>query len=68
MRMLQPRNRLGLAIEALFQFDIGGKVRRQHLDGNGALETDVAGTVDFPHAASSDCGLNLVGAEPGALG
>ncbi len=63
IRMLERGNGFGLALHALPQFRIRGKMRRQNLDGNGAVEAGVLGTIDFSHAARAEGRLNLVRAE-----
>jgi hypothetical protein len=48
---------LWLRLHALFQFRVVGKMRGQHLDGDGSLEPAVSGAIDFspmPPAPSSD--------------
>ena len=40
----------------------------QHPDGDGAVQTGIAGLIDLPHAARAERGLDLVGAEGGASG
>jgi|HubBroStandDraft_5_1064220.scaffolds.fasta_scaffold41380_2 hypothetical protein len=60
--MLKCGNGFSFALHALFQFRVGGKMRRQDLDGNGALEAGVLGAIDFSHTARAQLRLNLVGA------
>ncbi len=60
--MLKCGNGFGLALHALFQFRVGGKMGRQDLDGNGAIEAGVLGAIDFSHTARAQLRLNLVGA------
>ena len=43
-----------------------GQVRRQHLEGDGAVQARISRTVDLPHAARAGGADDLVGAEPGA--
>ena len=62
-RMIQRGDRPRLALEALLQIGIGGKVLRQDLDGNRAIEASIASPVHFPHSAGTERHLNLIGAE-----
>ena len=57
---------LGLALEAGQPGRILGKLRGQDLDGDVAIESRVAGPIDFAHAARADGGADLVGTELGA--
>ncbi len=57
---------LGLALEPLAEIGIVGDMRRQYLDGDGAVQAGVSGLVDLAHAPSTEGGLDLVGAERGA--
>jgi hypothetical protein len=52
--MLERGDRARLAVEALAELRVGGKGRRQDLDGDGAIEPGVARAVDLPHAAGAD--------------
>jgi hypothetical protein len=40
------------------------QVRREDLDGDGAVQACVAGAVDLPHATGAGGANDLVGAEP----
>src|SRR5262249_22082325 len=52
--------------ETLAQQRIAGKVRGKNLDGDGALESRVARSVDLSHAAGTERSLDLVRAEFGS--
>ena len=66
VRMAQGGDRLGLALEPLFQIGIRRDMLGKHLDGDGAVEAGVTGLVDLAHAARAEGGVDLVGAEGGA--
>jgi hypothetical protein len=66
MRVLQRRDRLRLAIEALLRRRVVRPLGRQHFDRDDAIEARVAGFVDLAHAARAEGAENLVGAESGA--
>ena len=68
MRVVQAGDRLGLALEPLLQIRITGDMLRQHLDGDGAVQAGVSGSIDLAHAAFADLGGDAVGAERGAWG
>ncbi len=52
--MRERRDGLRLAVEALLHLGIQREVRRQHLDGDRAVQPRVGGLVDLPHAARAD--------------
>ena len=54
--MLQRGNRLGFPLQALFQFRISGKMRRQNFDGDRTVKARVAAryTSPMPPAPSGD--------------
>ena len=58
--MGKTRDRLRLALEALAHLVVLGKLARQHLHCDVAVETSVASTIDLSHSASSQGGENLV--------
>ena len=66
--MLKRGNGFGLALHALFQFRVRGKMRRQNLDGDGAVEACVLGAIDFAHAASAERRKDFVRTELRARG
>ena len=47
--MVQRGNGLDLALEAELARGVGGKMRGENFDGNGAVEPRVASAVDFTH-------------------
>ena len=62
-RMIQGAGGLGLVDETLAAFAIGQLVRRQNLDGDGAVELRVEGLVDDAHPALAELGFNQVPVE-----
>ena len=63
MGVTQGRQRLGFPLEPLPAFGILGEVLGQDLDGDGAIKTGVAGSIDFAHAAGADPGDDFIGTE-----
>ena len=61
--MAQRGNRARFAVKALPGLGAFGKMRRQNLDRNGAVEAHVAGTVHFTHAACTERRDNFVRTE-----
>ena len=61
VRMLQAGNGFGFAIETGAEFGVCAEMRRENFDGDDALETSVAGFVDFSHAAGAHGGLDFIG-------
>jgi hypothetical protein len=51
--MVQRRNGAGLAVEALLGLVVFRSMRGENFDGDGAVETAVACTIDLAHAAST---------------
>ena len=51
--MIQRRNGARFALKALLQIGVGSKMRRQNLDGNGAVQSGVLGAIDPSHASSA---------------
>src|ERR1700716_3433097 len=64
--MLQGRNGFGLALESFLRLRIAGKVGRKDLDGYRAIETGVATTIDFSHAARASRSDDLVRPKSGS--
>src|SRR5262245_27670229 len=62
-RMSELRDDARFTIEALAELRIGGEGGQEDLDSDRAVQPCVAGFVDFPHAASTDDGEDLVWAE-----
>ena len=63
IRMLQRRNRLGLALETLPGFGIIRKTGGQDLDRHSAVEPGVAGAVHLSHSASTERSQDFVRSE-----
>ena len=61
--MLQRRDGLRFALEALLHLRVGDPMRRQHFDRDGARQTRVGGFVDLAHAAGADGSDDFVRAE-----
>ena len=61
IRMLKRGNGPRFALHALLQFRVRGKMRRQDLDGDGAVEAGVLGAIDLAHAASAKGRNNFIG-------
>src|SRR5262245_65027243 len=68
VRMVQRRDRAGLAVEAFAQPGVGRKRRGKHLDGHGAIEPRIARAVDLAHASCADERDDFIGAEAYAGG
>ena len=47
VRVVQPRDRTGLALEPLLEVRIIGDMLGQHLDGDGAVQAGIGGFVDL---------------------
>jgi len=62
MRVRQPRRRLGLAHEAQPDLLPEGELRREHFDGDLALQALVAGVEHHTHPTPADLSLKRVGA------
>ena len=60
VRIVQGRNRARFLLEALPRFRIAGEHAGEHLDGDRAIEPDVARTVDLAHTALANRTENLV--------
>src|SRR5262245_14493719 len=60
VRVFEARDVARLALEALAQKGIRGQARREHFDGDGPIETGIAGLEDLPHAPFADEGDNLI--------
>ena len=58
--VVEPRGRLGLAVEALPQLFVGADRRRHRLDGDVAAEDGVVGLEDLAHGALADLADDLV--------
>ena len=51
MRVIELRNRPRLAVESITKLRIGRQRFREDLDGDGSIQTRIAGLVDLAHAA-----------------
>ena len=60
VRVLEPRARLRLVVEALDPLRIRRHLRVEHLDCDDAIDRDLARLVDDAHAALADTSLDLV--------
>ena len=65
MRMAQARNCPSLALEALVQLRIAGKICGKNLDGNDAVELRISGAMHLAHSAGADRGDDFVRAQSG---
>lgn len=61
--MAQRRDRTSFAFESGVSFGFFGKMLRQDFDGDSAVETRVARTVNLAHATGAEAGLNFVWTE-----
>ena len=68
VRIVQRGNRARFLLEALPRFRIGGERAGEHLDGDRAIEPDVARAVDLAHAARADGAEDFVRTEARADG
>jgi len=64
VRMIQIGDCLGFALEPLFAYGIGRKLRGQNLDSNRALQARVPRAVHFTHPARTKRCHDFVGAKP----
>ena len=65
VRMRELRDGARLAIEALPELGVLGELRRQHLDGDDAVQARVLRAIDLAHAAGADRRLDLVRTQTG---
>ena len=63
VRVSEGRDRARFALESLAELRVGGKDARENLDGDGAVESRVAGPVDLAHAAGAERRHDFVRAE-----
>ncbi len=68
VRVVERREDVRLTLEACNAVSVAGERARQDLDGDVALETSVAGFVDFAHAAFTQRVEDFVLVEPRATG
>ena len=64
VRVIERRDRLGLALEAGAELRVTRQLRREHLHGDRAVEARVAGLIHLAHASGPDQREDLVGAKP----
>ena len=64
--MVERRNGARFAFEPLTQLRVGRDVRRQHLDGNHAIEAGILGAVYVSHTSGTKRSENLVRAKASA--
>ena len=62
MRMTQTGQRLCFALESRLQVGLIGDVRREDLDGNGAVEALVARAIHFAHSTGANRRHDFIGA------
>ena len=60
VRVIELRDRLGLALETRLAFRTLSQVLRKHLDGDRPVETGVVGFVDLPHSPFANWGQDFV--------
>jgi hypothetical protein len=63
--MIQRGNRSSLALEALCEFRLLGKMSRENFHRDAAVQTRISRSVDFTHPASTEWRLNFIRAEFG---
>ena len=63
-RVGERRQGARLALEARPAVGVRGQGGRQHLDGDGAVETGIPGAIDLAHPARADGARDLVRPEP----
>jgi len=63
IRVVQRRGRLGLLLEALPSVHVTGQLRREHLDGDLAVEPAILGQPHLTHAALAQLRDDPVGAQ-----
>ena len=66
VRVLEPRDAAGFALESLAANRIAGERRRHDLDRDRAIETRVGGAIHLSHAALADQAEHFVGSKPSA--
>jgi hypothetical protein len=66
MRMVQRRNRAGLAFEALPGIGTVRKMGGKNLYGYNAFQAGVARPIHLSHAAGAERRLDFIRTEPGA--
>jgi hypothetical protein len=61
--MIELRDHAGFPVESLTELPIGGKGLGQDLDRDGAIQSGVAGLVDFAHPARTQWHKDVVWTE-----
>ena len=64
VRVIERGGRKGLLLESTKPIGVGGKGRRQHLDGDLVAEPAVGGPIDPAHSASAQLAENSVVTDP----
>ena len=65
--MIQARDNFGFALEALAQSRVAREMRRQNLDGYGALEARIARAIHHTHAPRAQWRGDFIGTESCAI-
>jgi hypothetical protein len=66
IRVVESRNRLGLALEPLETFRVRRHLAGKKLQGDFSMQLEVFGDVHLPHAATAESPNNAVVMESGA--
>ena len=66
VRMVERRDRARLAIEPIAQLRIGGELRGQHFDRDGAIEPRIARAIHLAHPTAAKQRQDLVSTEASA--
>lgn len=61
--MIEVGDSFGFSFKALLANRITRKLLRKNLDRNGAIQTGIAGAVDFAHPAEAELGTDFIGSE-----
>jgi hypothetical protein len=64
VRVGQRRDCTRFTLEPLPGGRVVGQLRREHLEGDGAVQARISRTVDLPHAARTSRADDFVGAKP----
>jgi hypothetical protein len=68
VRVIELRNGLRFAVEALAELRVGGQRAGKGFDRNGAIQPRIERLVNLAHAAGAQLGDDFIGAEAGAGG
>ena len=66
--MMEARNRTSFALEALMQVFTASDMSGKNFYGNFAIESRIARSIDFAHAASAKRGGDFVRTKSGSAG